>query len=99
MYSGDAIKIAALGAMKADVGLLNPPAAVEDYMFGCIAMAERALNSASIRLDTECPSDIQLLAMYAAWLYRNRVKGDAKPEMLRSEMRSRQISGAVEVAE
>lgn len=99
MCSGDAIKIAALGVMEADVGLLNPTVAVEDYMLGCLAMAERALDKAGITLDAECPADIQLLAMYAAWLYRNRVKGDAKPEMLRSEMRNRQISGAVEVAE
>ena len=47
-------------------------------------------------LDVENIDDLYLLAMYAAWLYRNRVTGAAKSEMLRGAMRNRQVNGAGE---
>lgn len=87
---------AALGMLKANVGLLRPPAEIEDFMISCIKTAAADLERASIVLDSENTDDLHLLSMYAAWLYRNRVAGAAKPEMLRGAMRNRQVSATSE---
>lgn len=90
---------AALGILKANVGLLNPPREIEDFMLSCLKTAFADLARARIALSADESDDIHLLAMYGAWLYRNRVTGAAKPEMLRSAMRDRQVSAATGVGE
>lgn len=89
----------AFGILKANVGLLNPPREVEDFMINCLHAADAELRRANVRINAENADDLHLLAMYAAWLYRNRVTGAAKPEMLRSAMRNRQVGSATEVDE
>lgn len=84
----------AFALLKANVGNLHPPLEIEQLMLNCIDTASAALLDAKISLDENCPDDLHLLAMYAAWLYRNRSSGAGKPEMLRSAMRNRQVSEA-----
>lgn len=96
MINSDNLTAAALGMLKANVGLLRPPAEIEDFMISCLKTAAADLARAKISLDAESTDDLHLLAMYAAWLYRNRVTGAAKPEMLRGAMRNRQVGGATE---
>lgn len=96
MADVNSLTAAALGMLEANVGLLRPPAEIEDFMVSCLRTAIADLERAKIVLDVENIDDLHLLAMYAAWLYRNRVTGAAKPEMLRGAMRNRQVSGAGE---
>ena len=93
MYS-ETFRSEALALLKANVGNLRPPLEIEQLMLNCIDTAGAALLDAKISLDENCPDDLHLLAMYAAWLYRNRSSGAGKPEMLRSTMRNRQVSEA-----
>ena len=41
----------------------------------------------------------QFLAMYAAWMYRKRIDGSPKPQMLKDEIRNRQVDDALAGAE
>lgn len=88
------MQAAALTLLKANVGNLRPPKEIEEYMISCVLTAAENLADAKIALSDEVPDDTHLLAMYAAWLYRNRDAGTAKPEMLRSSMRNRQVTDA-----
>ena len=85
---------AALNLLKANVGNLKPSKEIEEYMTSCVLTAAANLADAKIALSDELPDDAHLHSMYAAWLYRNRAAGTAKPEMLRSSMRNRQVTDA-----
>ena len=94
MAYSEQFRAEALALLKANVGNLRPPLEIEQLMLNCIDTAGAALLDAKISLDENCPNDLHLLVMYAAWLYRNRRSGAGKPEMLRSAMRNRQVTEA-----
>lgn len=91
---------AALSFLKADLGFFSAeiPADLEKYLSGLLATARTELSRSRIVLDPNDTSDAQLQAMYAAWLYRKRTDGPAKPPMLQFAIRNRQVSQALDSA-
>ncbi len=92
---------AAYNLMCTDLGFSagTVPAAVQQLMEAQLDAAERELRAANIQIDEGDPKDLLLLEMYAAWLYRHRVAGDGKPEMLQRALRNRQVRQVCEGAE
>lgn len=86
----------ALSFLKADLGFyssaLQPD--MESYLQGLLFTAREDLARAGIKLMAGKADDDQLQSMYAAWLYRNRINGQGKPEMLTSAIRNRQVHSA-----
>lgn len=95
MANNEDLRAAALALLKTNVGNLRPPKEIEELMLNDVDTACAALSDAKISLDASRPDDLNLLAMYATWLYNNRISGAGKPEMLRSTMRNRQVNKAV----
>lgn len=87
----------ALSLLKASLGYygstLDP--AVETYLGQLLETAEVALAERGIVLDSSDVYDAQLLSMYAGWLYRKGKTGEAKPPMLKDEIRDRQVKNAL----
>jgi hypothetical protein len=89
---------AALNLLKADLGYYDStiPPAVESHLIDLLDVArQRLCNQCGIVLVEEDLSDTQLVASFAAWLYRSRVTGAAKPEGLKDDIRNRQVNGAL----
>lgn len=85
----------ALMMLKVDLGLKSPPEDVENFLVLKLSAAEAELKELyDIAIDCEKVEDMQLHEMYAAWLYRKRVAGEAKPPMLRQAIRDRQLAAA-----
>lgn len=84
--------------LKADLGHhQEPPAAVANLMKSLIATAEKQISLRCVSLDTSKVEDCQFVASWAAWLYRKRDSGAALPDMLREELRARQIAQMTKV--
>lgn len=87
----------ALALLKADLGYygsaIDP--SVEQHLKALLAYSLRALAECKIDLNPGEVHDDQLLAMYAAWMYRKRTEGAAKPPMLQQAIRNRQVSSAI----
>lgn len=82
--------------LKADLGFYgDPPAAVKTYMEQLLDSARSALAADGITIDPEDMMDEELVAMYAAWLYRKRDTGGGKPRMLREALNDRKVAGKV----
>lgn len=90
----------ALGLLKASLGYYGSTldSAVETYLTQLLEYAETALAERDIVLDPEDIYDATLQAMYAGWLYRKSRTGEGKPEMLKSEIRDRQVKNALRSA-
>ncbi len=86
----------ALTFLKADLGFFgtNIPSEQESYLQGLLFTAREDLQRMGVKLSAGTSDDDQLQAMYAAWLYRNRVNGNGMPEMLKSAIRNRQVHNA-----
>lgn len=91
----------ALALLKANLGYYGCEldSAVESYLQSLLEYSERALADSGVYLYYGDTYDDQLLAMYAAWVYRKGAKGDAKPPMLQTAIRNRQVSRALDNAE
>lgn len=84
----------ALGLLKANLGYFGAPLdpSVQTYLEQLLDRAQHDLNSVcGIAIIADYVPDADLLAMYAAWLYRCRVNGEGKPPMLRQAILDRQI--------
>lgn len=82
--------------LKADLGFYgDPPATVAAYMQQLIGAAKLALARSGVTLDETDTADEELVAMYAAWLYRKRDAGGGKPRMLREALNDRKVHEAV----
>lgn len=92
-----AINQTALALLKADLGYYDAaiPADLEEYLRGLLASAESRIVRAGISLTAGDVDDDLFLSMYAAWLYRKRIDGSRKPQMLQDEIRNRQVSDAL----
>lgn len=88
----------ALAFLKADLGFFdaNIPSILEQHLQGLIFTAqERIRENYKIVLKRGNANDDQLVAMYAAWLYRNRITGEGMKPMLTQELRDRQVNQAL----
>lgn len=88
---------AALALLRANLGYygsdLDPD--VERYLKSLLGYAGRALADAGIYLTYGDVYDDELQAMYAAWVYRKGGEGTAKPPMLQTAIRNRQVAKAL----
>lgn len=84
-----------LTMLQVDLGYLNPPATVHDYLVQLLAAAQQELERKGVILNSSDPADVHLHVMYAAWLYRKRATGAAMPDMLRYALRNAQVHKAL----
>lgn len=91
----------ALALLKADLGYYDAaiPAELETYLSSILASAEKRILRAGVVLVPGNVDDDLFLSMYAAWMYRKRIDGSPKPEMLQDEIRNRQVDEALADAE
>ena len=89
---------AAFVLLCADIGLApgSVPEATRKLMDAHLAAARQRLGIAGILIDDGDLDDLQLLVMYAAWLYRGRVNGHPMPQMLLQAIRDRQTADGTE---
>lgn len=92
---------AALVLLKANLGYYDTvlPEAVETNLAALLESAKHQLLRAGVFLTNDSVDDAMLQAMYAAWLYRKGKDGTAKPPMLQTEIRNRQVDSALTNAE
>ena len=86
----------AMAILKAGVGFFNTkiPEAMETYLESLLGAAESGLAERGIFVFPGEINDDMLLAMYAEWLYRKKASGAGMPDMLRAEIRTRQVGKA-----
>lgn len=92
---------AALSLLKADLGFFETkiPSVLEDYLGDLLRYSQKTLREeCGIKLTPDDIYDDQLLAMHAAWLYRNRATGAGKSPMLIDAIRNRQVRNAMQPA-
>lgn len=78
---------AALPILRQD--LQNPPQATDEYLAHLLSVAESRISDEGIIL-TGSIDDLNLVVMYASWLYRCRNKDDnPMPRMLRWALNNR----------
>lgn len=89
---------AAMALLKAGVGFFDSkiPEAMETYLESLLGAAESALAERGIYVHSGEINDDMLLAMYAEWLYRKKATGAGMPDMLRAEIRTRQVGKATQ---
>lgn len=80
-----------MALLKADLDLISVPKEREAYLTQQIEAAKSMIQREGITL-TDTPEDIQLVVMYAAWLYRKRNTGEGMPRMIRYALNNRVIS-------
>lgn len=87
----------ALALLKADLGYYDAaiPAELETYLSSILASAEKRILRAGVVLVAGDVDDDLFLSMYAAWMYRKRIDGSPKPQMLQDEIRNRQVDDAL----
>lgn len=78
-----------LSMLKVDLGITT--ASYDQRLTSLVASAEEMITREGISL-TEELEDVQLLVMYAAWLWRRRDTGDGMPRMLRYTLNNRLFS-------
>lgn len=78
-----------LSMLKVDLGITT--ASYDQRLTALVASAEEMITREGISL-TEELEDVQLLVMYAAWLWRRRDTGDGMPRMLRYTLNNRLFS-------
>lgn len=86
----------AIAMLCTDLGLVN--GSVQGPLRGLLESkletARAELLDAGIDIDETKPRDLDLLVIYAAWLYRGRVKQSDKPLMLQRLLHNRQTARA-----
>lgn len=85
---------ASISMLCADLGfvLSGVDSGVLSLLTAKVDAAAAELFDAGITVDESDPRDLDLLVMYAAWLYRARIKSEEKPLMLQRLIRNRQTA-------
>lgn len=78
-----------LSMLKVDLGITT--ASYDQRLTALVCSAKEMITREGISL-TEELEDVQLLVMYAAWLWRRRDTGDGMPRMLRYTLNNRLFS-------
>lgn len=82
----------ALALLKADLGLYTVTGPVESLLKSKLASAQNKLFKHGITIDTADGDDLDLLVMYAAWLYRKRAGSELMPPMLRAAINDHKVT-------
>lgn len=90
--------ITELTMLEIDLGHLNPPESVVNYLTALLNAAEEFLAGKGITVDHDSDADRYLLVSYAAWLYRKRDNGAGMPRPLEYALRNRIVQAAAEDA-
>lgn len=86
---------AAMALLKADLGRTGSlPEDVAAFMAQKLDAAAYALADAGILIDEAKPLEMDLLVMYAAWLYRKRDSGAELPPMVRLAINNAKVARA-----
>lgn len=87
----------AMNLLTAGLGFFDSiiPYAMQEYLASLLVAAQSGLLERGIDINPEKIPDATLLAMYAEWLYRKKATGAAMPDMLKAEIRTRQVGKAV----
>lgn len=87
LVSGAIDQAIALPLLRSD--LQNPPQATDAYLTHLLTVAESRISDEGVRL-TGSVDDLNLVVMYASWLYRCRNKeNNPMPRMLRWALNNR----------
>ena len=76
--------------LKVDLGISTE--AYDNRLGQYIDYAVEEITREGIVLDVSKPNDLNLIAMYSAWLWRKRDSGDGMPRMLRYALNNKLIS-------
>lgn len=68
----------------------------DEYLTQLIEVSKREIKREGIELYTHRIDDVNLIVMYASWLYRKRNEGGPMPRMLRYALNNRLFAGKVE---
>lgn len=74
-------KAAILAALKVDLGIKTT--AYDERLGQIITASADMITTEGASLDYSDVQDVQIIVMYAAWLWRRRDTGDGMPRMLR----------------
>lgn len=90
---------AAKALLRANLGYpdeTSVPAGLVQMMENDLDTAQADLLRDGIELDLSKAGDLNLLVMYATWLWRKRATGEGKGRMLREAINDRKVAKATE---
>ncbi len=90
---------AAQALLRANLGYPDSssvPAGMDQIMENDLDTAQADLLRDGIELDPSKADDLNLLVMYAAWLFNKRKTGEGKGRMLREAINDRKVAKATE---
>lgn len=88
----------ALALLKTDLGFTGAlPSEIEAYMKQRLEAASARLEGMGLELDESKPEHLDLLVMFAAYLYRKRNTGEGLPPMVRLAINDCKVAAALEV--
>lgn len=79
-----------LEMLKVDLGISTD--AYDNRFSQYIDYAVEEITREGITLDASAPNDLNLIAMYSAWLWRKRDSGDGMPRMLRYALNNKLLA-------
>ena len=79
-----------LAMLKTDLGISASTTAYDTRLTQYLNAAKEAIiREGATTISTSDPADMQLIVMYAAWLFRRRDAMDGMPRMLRMALNNR----------
>ena len=79
-----------LSMLKTDLGISAAQTAYDTRLVQLLTVAQKAIiEEGASTLDASDPLDMQLIVMYAAWLWRRRDSMDGMPRSLRYQLNRR----------
>lgn len=79
-----------LGRLKIDLGITTP--LYDERLLQYIESAEQMIKREGATLSLDSEEDVQLVVMFAAWMWRRRDTGEGMPRMLRYALNNRIFS-------
>lgn len=79
-----------LAMLKTDLGISASTTAYDGRLTQYLNAAKEAIiREGATTISTSDPADMQIIVMYAAWLFRRRDSMDGMPRMLRMALNNR----------
>lgn len=80
-----------LEMLKVDLGIVT--SAYDTRLTQYISYAKQSIKEEGAALDLSSVADMQLVVMYAGWLWRRRDTGEGMPRMLRYALNNKVLGG------